>query len=334
MPHIMPRLVGLGLALLFAAPALAQGWVEPAAPQFRQAGIVAARIQNDDANSTAAMIRCVEGDVHLIIAGTGGDPPSGSGTISAGNVRVRTQFTPDSELERLIGVPASRAMVPGDLLREMAKARSLSITTTYRFGNGQVSSQTRNTSLSGFSRLMPVMRQECLGQGMGDSRQAARATPPPKQREDDGFDIQRSAPPETEPPRTASPLPAAAQNALNEYAKTCKDMGGQPGGFAGKGVYIADLNGDGALDYVYYLGGYSCPGGPAGAGFCGASGGCSLDVIMSSPQGHRAVEGWIGIHDVAISRAGNQEILELTNNDRGNLVKTRHRWNGRSFVRM
>jgi hypothetical protein len=101
------------------------------------------------------------------------------------------------------------------------------------------------------------------------------------------------------------------------------------------GRIFADLNGDGVLDYGYDLAGYSCPGGPTGAGFCGVSGGCPVDVVMSGPRGHREVEGWIGVLDVAIGKAGNQEIIILTNKRTGGGTgATRHRWNGRGFVRM
>jgi hypothetical protein len=326
---IRPEWMGLALVVfalvVFAAtPGLAQGWTEPAAPQYRQAGIVAARIQQDEANATAVMIRCVAGEIQLIVAGTGGDPPSGAGTISAGNVRVRTQFTPDADLQGAIGVAGSRAMVPADLLGEMARARSLSVTTTTRFGNGQIRSQTRNTSLNGFARLMPVLRQEC----MGDVRQAARTAPPPKPQQDDIADV---LPPETGPPRTAEQLPAAARNALNDYAQRCTQMGDRAGGFAGKGVYIADLNGDGVPDYVYFLRDYSCPGGPSGGGHCEASGGCDVDVIMSFPGGHRMVQSWRGVRDVSIGKDGSTEYVETISRMDGRIFVTRSRWAGSKF---
>jgi hypothetical protein len=327
----------------FPACAQAQGWIETVAPAYRAANVVAARVVRNEVNDTFAMIHCAAGDVRLVLGGTGGEPPEGESIVSAGQVRARTIFIPDPAMSKLTGNPTTSAMVPGDLLGEMAKSRSLSVVTTMRFGNGQVSNQTRTTPLSGFGRLMPVLRQECLG----EVRQAARAQPveqpaprtmPPKPAQRDGFDdilddLGGKPSPEVAP-RTPAQLPAAARKLLAGYAQSCRDTGGRNGAFRGKGVYIADLNGDGVLDYVYYLGDYSCPGGMPGAGFCGASGGCSVDVVMSAPQGHREVEGWIGIYDVSIARAGNQEILALTNNVRGNAVITRHRWNGRAFVRM
>ncbi len=350
MSHPLLTLVVLALTGSIG-PALAQGWVETAAPSYREAGIVAARIINDEANSTATLIRCVNGEVQLIVAGTGGDPPEGAATVSAGAVRVRTQFTPDSSLQRAIGVPASRAMVPADLIAEMAKARSLSVTTTMRFGNGQVSSQTRNTPLTGFSRLMSVLRPACMGGATqmaaspGSGAPAARvqglqqpapSRPTPADDDIDAMmDDLAGKPAPATPPRTPAQLPTAARKLLEGYAQSCRDMGGRDGGFRGKGVYIADLNSDGVLDYVYYLGDYTCPGGPPGAGFCGASGGCSVDIVMSGPQGHREVEGWIGVLDVAIGKAGNQEIIILTNKrPGGGTGVTRHRWSGRGFVRM
>jgi hypothetical protein len=324
----------------FPKQAQAQGWVETAAPAYRAANVVAARIVSNEVNDTYAMIHCAAGDVRLVLGGTGGEPPEGESVVSAGQVRARTIFIADPAMSKLMGNPSTSAMVPGDLLSEMAKSRSLSVVTTMRFGNGQASRETRNIPLSGFGRLMPVLRQECLG----EVRQAGPAVqPPPREAPQmpaarDGFDDMLDdlggKPSPAAPALSPAQLPAAARKLLTGYAQSCRDSGGRDGAFRGKGVHIADLNGDGVLDYVYYLGDYSCPGGMPGAGFCGASGGCSVDVVMSTPQGHREIQGWIGIYDVAIARIGNQEILALTNNVRGEAVVTRHRWNGRGFVRM
>jgi hypothetical protein len=124
------------------------------------------------------------------------------------------------------------------------------------------------------------------------------------------------------------------QALLDRYAQACRDFGGTPEGFRG-GVHVGDFNGDGEIDSVYHLGSYSCPGGPAGAGFCGAGGGCSVAVLMSGPHGRREVQGWVGVLDVGIGHNAGRDIVVLTNRrEGGGTVVTRHRWNGRAFERM
>jgi hypothetical protein len=323
---------------VLSGPARAQGWIETAAPAYRAANVVAARIVTNEVNDTYAMIQCAAGDVRLVLGGTGGEPPEGPATVRAGQVQARTNFIADPALSKLIGNPATSALVPGDLLGEMAKSRSLSVVTTMRFGNGQVSNQSSSIPLSGFGRLMPVLREECLG----EVRQAARAveaaqTPAP---------LLTPAPlPAAQPPALSSksaqnPFTAVAvlpevQALLDRYAQACRDSGGDPQGFRREGIQVGDFNGDGVTDSAYHLGGYSCPGGKPGAGFCGPTGMCSVDVLMSTPQGHREVEGWTGVLDIGVGHDGDRDILVLRSRlEGGGTMTSRHRWNGRAFVRM
>lgn len=73
---------------------------------------------------------------------------------------------------------------------------------------------------------------------------------------------------------------------------------------------VADLNGDGLPDYLLDYGAVVCAEGNKINRFCG-SGGCTLDIFMSSPGGYRQVYG-DNVRSWSIKQTRGKPVLELS----------------------
>lgn len=95
-----------------------------------------------------------------------------------------------------------------------------------------------------------------------------------------------------------------------------------------------DINGDGVLDYIIDFGRLSCS--TSGGLYCG-SGGCHLEIYVSTPSGHRlAHQGPVNSHQI---QAGERPILILGvhGSSCGQYgaydCRIRMTWNGERFIR-
>ncbi len=93
-----------------------------------------------------------------------------------------------------------------------------------------------------------------------------------------------------------------------------------------------EFNGDNAVDYVLSHGAFRCTEG--GNLYCGSAG-CSFTVFMSQPGGGLVPIEMGNVQDVAITRDGDRDVLDLALH--GSVVgaqteSARLRWNGEEFT--
>lgn len=123
-------------------------------------------------------------------------------------------------------------------------------------------------------------------------------------------------------PAVAQTLPPPVMQARKEAIETC--VSGKVT-FGPNYIQTADFNGDGELDYVLDEGGLGCKG--AGNPNCG-SGGCSVEVYVSTPQGYRSADlQRLAFKASIVRNAGKPPILVLV----GRHGTDRYRWDGNKF---
>jgi len=122
------------------------------------------------------------------------------------------------------------------------------------------------------------------------------------------------------------PLPAPVEKARQQMIQDCR-----PGEavFGAEYVQKADFNGDGTLDYLVDDGHVRCEG--SGFSSCGA-GGCSIEVYVSTPSGHRDA----GLDLLAFGatierRPGEAPSIVVTDRREGRI---RHGWRSGAFERV
>lgn len=172
----MRRFVISGLSLLaFSTDALAQNWEPARRSDATNAGIVAWRVVSDDANTTVTAVACQGGRASLVLAGTGGDPPTGAITIRIGDQSFALTFVENPALGRqgLQGLPT----VSGAASREVLLAM--------RQGSGlRLPGVQRPISLAGFGRQWPAIERACAATlasaaGASSGQPSTQAAQPP-----------------------------------------------------------------------------------------------------------------------------------------------------------
>ncbi|MCZ8316990.1 hypothetical protein [Phreatobacter sp.] len=119
-------------------------------------------------------------------------------------------------------------------------------------------------------------------------------------------------------------LPPAVQAERDQAARDCRDAGGQMAIRPGY-VRTADFNGDGVPDYVLDQNQLVCRG--AESTFCG-TGGCAIEVFISSPAGHRDARLQALGFGASIRGDGASSVLVIA----GRGGESAYRWDGRQFV--
>ena len=117
----------------------------------------------------------------------------------------------------------------------------------------------------------------------------------------------------------AQTLPPPVMPARKEAIEAC-----EPGKvtFGPNYIQTADFNGDGELDYVLDDGGLECKG--ANAVNDRGTGGCAIEVYVSTPQGYRSAElQYLAFKASIVRKAGKPPILVLV----GRHGTDRYRWN-------
>lgn len=118
-------------------------------------------------------------------------------------------------------------------------------------------------------------------------------------------------------------LPAELIKVRELTFAACRESGGRP---SAKRSYIqtADFNDDGRPDYVVDDGESNCDG--ASASYCG-SGGCSIEVYVSTPSGYRSANLQRLGFGATIKRSTDGPILIID----GRHSAISYRWNGSVF---
>jgi len=102
--------------------------------------------------------------------------------------------------------------------------------------------------------------------------------------------------------------PQALLAHVRELAGVCRDAGGKAGQSPNL-VTVADLNGDGAMDYAVYVGGFNCEG--AASALESGQSGSGLAVFVGGPGGtaRRAYDDVV--YDVRLDKPTNRLVVSV-----------------------
>jgi hypothetical protein len=126
-----------------------------------------------------------------------------------------------------------------------------------------------------------------------------------------------------QPTRINDPLPPEVARVRDAAIADCRQSGGRPSIKPGY-IQTADFNGDGRPDYVVDAGEMICAG--ASPLECG-TGGCSIEVYISTPTGYRSANLQRLGFDATIERGAGAPLLAVG----GRRGTIRYRWNGNAF---
>lgn len=126
-----------------------------------------------------------------------------------------------------------------------------------------------------------------------------------------------------QPTRINDPLPPEVARVRDAAIADCRQSGGRPSIKPGY-IQTADFNGDGRPDYVVDAGEMICAG--ASPLECG-TGGCSIEVYISTPTGYRSANLQRLGFGATIERGAGAPLLAVG----GRRGTIRYRWNGNAF---
>lgn len=131
----------------------------------------------------------------------------------------------------------------------------------------------------------------------------------------------------------ADGFPPEVEARIEEERQICADGRGALEPVALEALRSAEFNADGAPDYVLGHDAFRCTEG--GWMYCGSAG-CSFTVFVSKPGGGLEVINMSNAQDIAITREGDRDVLDLALH--GSVVGAeteyaRLRWDGTSFQR-
>lgn len=161
-------LILAALAFSFVSSAAAQTWKAPRADEqnLRKLGVVAIRIERGGGNTVVDAIACLNRQPSMILAGTGGEPFTGSTRISVGQNGETITFSDDPTIQRLINVPGVRAPLSRETLAALRDAREFK----YQFKGSPI-------PLTGLPALWPAVAAACGFEGAASAQRSENDPP-------------------------------------------------------------------------------------------------------------------------------------------------------------